>query len=304
MKNLLLCGVGILSALIAGAPAIADEMKVAPKAVAPRAEREVAPRRAAPRRVAPQQTQTQEASNWTGGQAGGSNGVSAMNNNFVEPGSFNFVGCGFGLAFGAVCAETPFAFHGTAVSYIIGAFAGYRVQIGNYVVGVEGDVSWKNGETSKTQSSPTIWLPVQQFSGSLKQGADGSLRLRAGYLVTPWTLLYATGGLAVANVSGSYSYTSTSIAGPFGSATVYGAATWSDTLIGGTVGVGAETQVAPRVKARIEYRYTDFGSFSKNVPLTNNNSFACGPGVCGTNAHIDLRASEQRFTVGLGYDFF
>jgi outer membrane immunogenic protein len=306
MKNLLLCGVGILSAFIAGAPAFADEMKVAPKAVAPRAEREAAPaprqrQRAEPRRAAPQQTQT--ASNWTGGQAGGSNGVSAMNNNFVEPGSFNFAGCGGVGPFATPCFETPFSFSGTAVSYIIGVFAGYRVQVGNYVVGVEGDINWKNGETSKTQSSPTSWLPTQTFAGSQKQGTDGSLRVRAGYLVTPWTLLYATAGLAVASVSGSYSYYSASFPIlPGGvSAVVSGAGSWSDTRVGGTVGVGAETEIAPRVKARVEFRYTDYGSYSKNVPLTNN----CGTFFsCGTNARIDLRASEERITAGLGWDLY
>jgi outer membrane immunogenic protein len=43
----------------------------------------------APRRTEPARTQTQTAkSNWDGGQVGGSNGTSSVNNNFVEPGAY------------------------------------------------------------------------------------------------------------------------------------------------------------------------------------------------------------------------
>ena len=81
---------------------------------------------------------------------------------------------------------------------------------------------------------------------------------------------------------------------------MYGTASWSDTRVGGTVGAGAETQVVAGVKARAEYRYTDFGTFSKDVPLTNNVVGPCAS--CGTNAHIDMRAYNHRVMVGLGFD--
>ena len=137
---------------------------------------------------------------------------------------------------------------------------------------------------------------------NLKQGADGSIRGRLGYLVTPWTLLYATGGLAIGQVSGSFSYAgcTTATCSSFGT-NVTGAASWSDTRVGGTVGAGAETQVWTGVKARLEYRYTDYGKISKDVPLTNNNSL-CTATTCGTNAHIDTRAFNHRLMVGLGFD--
>ena len=54
------------------------------------------------------------------------------------------------------------------------------------------------------------------------------------------------------------------------------------------------------VKARLEYRYTDYGKISKDVPLATN-SLTCGTS-CGTNAHIDTRAFNQRLMVGLGFD--
>jgi outer membrane immunogenic protein len=276
MKKLLISSVGLLAAITVLGPAFAADLKVEPK-------RE---------RVAqPAQTQTQ-ASNWSGGQVGGSNGVSSVNNNFVEPGAYNFVGCVTN------CFETPFSFNSSPASYIVGGFAGYRWQMGMVVIGIEGDVNWKKGETTKVQNTSPSWLSTEVFTGSQKQGADGSFRGRIGYLVTPWTMVYVTGGVAIGSVSGSFSYyaCSNTIA-----ACVTGASSWNDTKVGGTVGAGAETQIVGGVKARVEYRYTDFGSYSKDIPLTNNDP-GCSPTVCGTNAHVDLRANNHRIMFGLGFD--
>jgi outer membrane immunogenic protein len=280
MRKVLFCGISLLAALSFVGPAVADGFEK------PRKPRATAPARAA-------QPAQQQSANWNGSQAGGSNGSSSVNNNFVEPGAYNFDGCV------APCYETPFEFSSNKATYIIGGFLGYRQQMGNFVVGVEGDINWKSGSASKVQNTPPPWLLYEQFTGSQKQGWDGSLRLRAGVLVTPWTLVYATGGLAIGEVTGSFSYYGES----FGGVAVYGAQSWSETRVGGTVGAGVETALAAGMKARVEYRYTNLGKFSKDVPLANNDPFVCGvPGTCGTTAHIDLKATNQRFLVGLGFD--
>lgn len=71
---------------------------------------------------------------------------------------------------------------------LLGAFAGYNYQHGDWVVGVEGDVSYNwNDET------------VTVFGTNTDVGTDvsGSVRARLGYTVNDRTLLYATGGWAV-----------------------------------------------------------------------------------------------------------
>ncbi|MCC6778709.1 MAG: porin family protein [Hyphomicrobiales bacterium] len=271
MRNLLASGVAALSALLLAGSAMAADMAAKPKRQ--------------------QQQQQQQASNWNGGQAGGSNGASSVNNNFVEPGAYNYAGCGLG----GPCTETPFSFSGHPTSYIAGLFLGYRWQMGQVVVGIEGDVNYQKGETSKVQTGvfPT---GIETFTGSQKQGPDGSLRARFGVLVTPWTLLYATGGLAVGSIKGSFSYDSCQ-----SGVCVYGASTWNDTRVGGTVGGGLETQVFQNVTVRFEYRYTDYGRFSKDVPLAVVAGGPCGPAVCGTSAHIDLKAYNHRAMVGIGF---
>jgi outer membrane immunogenic protein len=142
MNRALISCFGLLFALVALEQAKADE-----DVVKPRRERAVAPQRAAPQRAAPTQT-----SNWSGGQVGGSNGVSSVNNNFVEPGAYV---CPTGSTLGTSCFETPFQFSGHKAAYTIGPFVGYRVQFGSWVVGLEGDWSYKNSETSLNQGSAT-----------------------------------------------------------------------------------------------------------------------------------------------------
>ena len=165
-----------------------------------------------------------------------------MNNSFVEPGSFNFADC-FGN-----CYETPFEFNSHKTSYIGGFFLGYRWQMGKTpfggtVFGVEGDINFKKGESSQVQSSITSWGLHETFTGSQKQGTDGSLRLRVGTLITPWTLVYFTGGLAVGSVSGSFSYAGCEfVTCSSGGTNVTGAGSWSQTRTGGTVGAGVESE--------------------------------------------------------------
>jgi outer membrane immunogenic protein len=77
---------------------------------------------------------------------------------------------------------------------------------------------------------------------------------------------------------------------------------WSDTRTGITVGAGWEWVAIGNIKLRIEYRYSDFGSFSKDVPLAIT-AGACGPAGCvGVgNAHIDMRVNSQTVRFGIAF---
>jgi outer membrane immunogenic protein len=142
----------------------------------------------------------------------------------------------------------------------------------------------------------------ESFYGTAKQGADGSIRGRVGYLVTPWTMVYGTGGVAFGSVSGSFSYSAHEIdSACFGCASVTGGGSWSTTRTGVTGGGGIETLITPALTLRLEYRYTDLGNFSENVPLRT----VCA-GTCSSpssNALINLHPTFQTVTVGVGYNF-
>src|SRR5258708_18824393 len=197
MRGLLISCISVLSAVAMSAPAIAGEAPPQPK-------REQA---AAPQRAAPTQ---QQASNWSGGQVGGSNGVSSVTKKFVEPGAYV---CPFGSSLGSNCFETPFQFSGHKSAYTIGPFVGYRVQWWNGVVGIEGDWSYKSSESSLSQASAASiavtgsnYVRTDQFAGSVTQKSDSSIRARVGTLVTPWSLLYVTGGVAFGEISASFAH--------------------------------------------------------------------------------------------------
>jgi outer membrane immunogenic protein len=309
MKSLLTLSIGLLSAAIS-VPAIATEFPLRREPARQQPQREPA-RQQPQREPARQQVQQQRSANWSGGQLGASNGVSSVNNNFVEPGAYV---CPAKFPHEVSCFESPFSFTGHPVSYTIGPFLGYRWQLGSYVAGVEADWSWKRGGTSAATNIPQVCFDVtcanyrSDFkAGSVRQDWDSSFRLRYGYLVTPWTLVYATGGLALGQISGSFSYTAIVFGGcgcglstPTGTSATANMS-WTDVRVGGTVGGGIETEVWAGWKARLEYRYTDFGSYTKTVPV----STACDGGcsVPSTRASVDLRESFHTVRLGLGFDF-
>lgn len=306
MTRLLTLGVGLLAAFATLGSALADE----PPPEKKRAPVRAAPVRAAPARVAPapRAEPVRQASNWSGGQVGGSNGGSFANNAFADPGSYI---CPLSFPLGQSCFETPFSFTGHSASYTIGPFLGYRVQLGAFVLGIEGDASYKNTSDSVSQTTVTniggSYSRTDYFAGSLKQGWDSSVRGRVGVLVTPWTLIYGTGGVAFERVSGSLAYTgalsllcSGSPCSQVGTATTL--ASISETRVGATGGAGVEFQLFGPWSARLEYRYTDFGSFSKSVPV----STTCLAGACSSpspGATIDLHPSFHTVRVGLGFGF-
>ena len=233
--------------------------------------------------------------NWTGPQVGGFGGGSFGSPfSFAEPGAHLCPGSGLG-PIPPGCSETPFQFSGQPWSGTVGAFAGYNAQFGNLVAGVEADAAWKRISISQTLPVPLTTVGAtadfgsitrsETFTGSMTQRWDGSLRLRLGTLVTPWTLAYGTAGGAVGSVCGSFNYSGTLtiptgtvlmtgtgmrmvIPGTPITTTASGADDWCETRIGYTVGAGVETGIALgyNSKLRFEYRYTDLGSFSPSGP--------------------------------------
>jgi outer membrane immunogenic protein len=204
------------------------------------------------------------------------------------------------------------------------------VQFGNIVYGIEGDIAGKaNSEDSSVQTTTTVATysapagvtpptaaRTDVISGSVRQGTDGSIRGRIGWLLNPWTLAYLTGGVAFNHVSASYSYASSityagiSLTGtPLGAVdTLAGSASVDKTLTGGTVGGGVEFIVAQGWKARLEYRWSGFGNYSFDVPLTRTCAGAGCAAVsfpaASTSAHIDIgNIAFHTFRAGLAFGF-
>ncbi len=289
MRNVIVAAAAA-AAVLSVVPAFADEPPPAPKPV--RHVEHAAPVRAAPARSAPAQSNP----SWTGGQVGGQGGVSPMAQGFAEPGAYLFPAL---CSSPGLCYETPFSFSGNKTSVTGGGFVGYRIQFGSMVAGIEGDLNAKSASSSYSLSDSNSFR-AETFTGSVKQGADGSIRGRLGFLVTPSVLVYGTGGVAFGSVSGSFSYSAHEIDG-FGFASATGGGSWSTTRTGATGGGGIEALITQSLTLRLEYRYTDLGRFSETVPISTVCAGACGSPSSG--ASINLHPTFQAVRVGVGYNF-
>jgi outer membrane immunogenic protein len=169
---------------------------------------------------------------------------------------------------------------GSNGGFLGGGQVGYNYQFYNsFVVGIEADIqgiassnSTVRGLGAAVDPTPVFGPLISPFAtiSQVQTSLDylGTVRGRIGYLVTPTLLAYATGGLAYGGVNMSASYASfntgvgsgvavpaSTFAGPG-----FGAASFSDTLVGWTVGGGVEWMFLPNWSAKLEYLYYDLGS--------------------------------------------
>jgi len=186
-----------------------------------------------------------------------------------------YVGAQAGYAWGE--NETSLFFDGAAVDtdglgdfdndgFVGGVHAGYNVQFGSFVVGLEADIEAAGIDGDLTVTDPT--LPGYAAGVSSDINFQGSLRARAG-VAFDRALLYVTGGLAFANIEHTYSATL-----PVGNVFGVPAGTYSesfdDTEWGWTLGAGVEYAFTNNLTARIEYRYSQIDDLSHDLtPVFN-----------------------------------
>ncbi|GLS24130.1 porin [Labrys miyagiensis] len=129
--------------------------------------------------------------------------------------------------------------------FVGGAHAGYNYQINQFVLGAEADL-----DATGMKGSSHFSYEGGAVTGVLRLKSDvqGSARLRAGYAIDN-VLLYATGGLAVAD----------------GKLSVGGVSD-KNTHLGWTIGTGAEYAFTPSWIGRAELRYSDFEKKSYQTP--------------------------------------
>ena len=149
---------------------------------------------------------------------------------------------------------------------LIGGTLGYNWQMGQAVVGIEGDIDWSN------------------IRGSTSNGicAGGSCETRNSWLSTVRGRLgfaadrfmpYVTAGAAFGDIK----------------ATPVGFGTQTTTKAGWTAGGGVEAALGGPWTAKAEYLYVDLGKGS------------CDVAVCGIPTNVDFRSHVVR--VGVNYRF-
>jgi outer membrane immunogenic protein len=192
-----------------------------------------------------------------------------------------------------------------------GAFAGHNWQSGNRVFGLEGDVSAAPlrvvlsgtaptaNEGFYNPSSPGVFDVPSVFTVSVGASTDwiATARTRVGFLARPDLLLYATAGVALAEltVTNAYSDNFSNNGASEGSREASSQSTLRQALV---IGGGAEWAMTGRWRLRAEYLHTDFGSLTTSgfsswlpdLPVSN--------AITGT---ADLRVDVVR--VGVVYGF-
>jgi opacity protein-like surface antigen len=178
---------------------------------------------------------------------------------------------------------------------IFGAQTGYNWLIGNWLVGIEGDLQISGQRAKPTFVCPDACNPfgpaVASFDLSQKMEWFATLRGRFGATVTPDVLLYATTGLAVggfmpAGTVTSFDDTGAPVLVPF------------DTLklkAGWAAGLGVEAHLGGPWTGKVEYLHLDFGRFQSTA--VNDQSTPV------LSVDFNQRITDNIVRFGLNYKF-
>ena len=159
--------------------------------------------------------------------------------------------------------------------YFVGGQAGYNVQLGKIVVGIEGDYGWSNANGGK--QCPGFFFTCQAQLDDL-----GSVTARLGYSYGR-ALFYAKGGWAGGEV------TATGTLNTVPALPVSVETKWQN---GWTLGGGMEFALTDRWSAKAEYMHYDLGK--ERFVITTG-------GVLSEAVDIDTRGDTVR--IGVNYHF-
>jgi outer membrane immunogenic protein len=152
-----------------------------------------------------------------------------------------------------------------------GVQIGYNWHVQYWVLGFEADFQASGGQAQATLPSATVFGP-NQVTNVASLNRFGTARLRAGWLVTPSTLVYATGGFAYGRTSNTMGVVeavgicAVGVGSP--GCAFSGSVTHNDT--GWAFGGGLEQQIPnSKVSLGIEYLYVQLNGTSFNTACTN-----------------------------------
>jgi outer membrane immunogenic protein len=157
-------------------------------------------------------------------------------------------------------------------AFTAGVSAGYNWRLDRFVYGVEADATSLHFDLTDRGSGASLNLgltnpgpvPVVFTAGAAAEiNWLATLRARAGYLVSPDVLVFATGGLALTNLSVSNAYSDNWIYNGGG----IGGSRAASNAIGYAFGGGAEWAIAQGWTLKAEYLRVDFGSLTTSGPI-------------------------------------
>ncbi|MBC8130412.1 MAG: porin family protein [Rhizobiaceae bacterium] len=156
--------------------------------------------------------------------------------------------------------------------FIGGAHVGYDQQIGgNFLIGAVADLNYIDAQSNTSYTLPDNLGGTQTFGAEQDINFVGTVRAKAGVTMDRFAL-YATGGLAYADIENKASGDSTYIDAAGNGFNVDAQADNDD--IGYAVGAGFDVLATQNVSFGLEYLYTDLGTSSVDVDFTPANGGA------------------------------
>jgi outer membrane immunogenic protein len=169
--------------------------------------------------------------------------------------------------------------------FTVGGTLGWNAQSGNFVYGIEGDISWSNLKIAGHSN----YSDYDYYSNRGSWDAFATLRGRMGLAVNS-TLAYVTGGLAFVNVNQQFCYAGLSACGAYAGYYDFNNKTWQT---GFAAGGGVEHAFTPNVTFKAEYLYIGL----PNKSVTNQYT------IDGGYTQPAFASSAHLFRVGLNYAF-
>jgi len=178
----------------------------------------------------------------------------------------------------------------TIKGIIGGGQLGYNWQSGSWLYGLESDIQLSN-ENATGNVCTAVGCPAGSlmFTRDYKLDWFGTARGRIGFLPAERILLYATGGVAYGNFSGS-SWTLPMNIG-----------TWSSLNVGWIVGAGAEAALGNNWSFKVEYLYMDLGNVGGSSATV---VVPAGVAPGSTTGYVfNTKFTDNIVRVGLNYKF-
>jgi opacity protein-like surface antigen len=177
-----------------------------------------------------------------------------------------------------------------STGFVAGLEGGYNWQIGNLLLGMEADL--QASDVSGTTDSGAIRYPRGHFAVTSYANTDWLLtaRPRIGFVAPNHWLFYATGGLALTQLQGAFSFIDNNGALESGGLNALKA--------GYAVGGGVEAPLTRRLSFKVDYLFVDFANTTGAVTANTLTPFF--PGQTFTHSN-DFKADVVR--AGLNYHF-
>jgi outer membrane immunogenic protein len=241
--------------------------------------------------------------NWTGFYLGGNVGYGWGNSDAAS--SFACLSPINDCVYAGASNNALFSAAGTGTlsqnRYYGGIQGGFNWQARNVVVGVEVDFNAFKLRRTRTVTG----VPIDPEGGNIFAVTTGvesnwmaTARGRLGWTLVPTVLLYATGGLAITDltVSNAFLDDASTIIGI--TANTAGASSATQRKLGWTIGGGMEWALPANWTLKAEYLYLDFGSVSTTAQVTNP-SLVFDPNALTTKANLLARLAR----LGLNFRF-